>query len=228
MKSFINGVLYGISYFTTLPVKLKRFDVDHSFYKGVVYSLPLSGLLLAIITILLFLILPFPIIYKAIFVAIIYLFLYGFIHLEAVADTIDGYFASLSGKDVHSIMKEPQIGAIGAIGTFCIILLKVLAIAYLLYCEMYIFIFLALILSRSIIFSALDLEFHRESKFIESLQSAHKSNIVLKTLLLPLNVFTKLHLSFIKRKLGFLNGDTLGFHIEITELILLNFGILFC
>jgi len=228
MKSFINGVLYGISYFTTLPVKLKRFDVDHSFYKGVVYSLPLSGLLLAIITILLFLILPFPIIYKAIFVAIVYLFLYGFIHLEAVADTIDGYFASLSGKDVHSIMKEPQIGAIGAIGTFCIVLVKVLAIAYLLYSEMYIFILLALILSRSTIFSALELEFHKKSRFIESLQNAYKTNIVLKMILLPLNIFTKLHLSFIKRKLGFLNGDTLGFHIEITELILLNIGILFC
>jgi len=226
--SFIDGLRYGISYFTTLPVKLKRFELEHSFYKGVVYSLPLSGLLLAIITCLLFIILPFPTIYKAIFVAIVYLFLYGFIHLEAVADTIDGYFASLSGKDVHAIMKEPQIGAIGAIGTFCIILLKVLAIAYLLYSEMYIFILLALILSRSTIFSALELEFHKESRFIESLQNAYKTNIVLKMLLLPLNIFTKLHLSFIKRKLGFLNGDTLGFHIEITELILLNIGILFC
>lgn len=226
--SFTNGLLYGISYFTTIPVKLKRFEADHSFYKGVVYSLPLSGLLLAIITCLLFLILPFPTIYKAIFVSIIYLFFYGFIHLEAVADTIDGYFASLSGKDVHSIMKEPQIGAIGAIGTFCIVLLKILAIAYLLYCEMYIFILLAFILSRSTIFSALELEFHKESRFIESLQSAYKSNIVLKTILLPLNVLTKVHLSFIKRKLGFLNGDTLGFHIEMTELLILNIGILFC
>ena len=125
-------------------------------------------------------------------------------------------------------MKEPQIGAIGAIGTFCIVLLKVFAIAYLLYCEMYIFIFLAFILSRSTIFSALELEYHKESSFIDSLQNGYKTNVVLKIALLPLNIFTKLHLSFIKRKLGFLNGDTLGFHIEITELILLNIGILFC
>lgn len=228
MSNFIDGLLYGISYFTTLPIKLKRFEADHKFYSGVVYSLPLSGLILALITCLLFLILPFPTIYKAIFVAIIYLFLYGFIHLEAVADTIDGYLASLSEKDVHSIMKEPHIGAIGAIGTFCIVLLKVLAIAYLLYSEMYIFILLAFILSRSTIFSSLELEFHKDSKFIESLQNSYKTNVILKTILLPLNVFTKVHLSFIKKKLGFLNGDTLGFHIEITELILLNIGILFC
>ena len=226
--SFFNGLVYGISYFTTLPVKLKKFEADNKFYKGVIYSLPLSGLLLAVITCFLFLVLPFIAIYKAIFVAIIYLFLYGFIHLEAVIDTIDGYFASLSGKDVHTIMKEPQIGAIGAIGTFCIILLKVLAIAYLLYCEMYIAIFFAFIFSRSTIFSSLELEFHTKSRFIKSLQGAYRSNIVLKILLLPLNIFTKLHLNFIKRKLGFLNGDTLGFHIEITELLLLNIGILFC
>jgi adenosylcobinamide-GDP ribazoletransferase len=227
-KNFSNGLLYGISYFTTLPIKLKKFEADHSFYNGVVYSLPISGLLLAVITCLLFLILPFPAIYKAIFAAIIYLFLYGFIHLEAVADTIDGYFASLSGKDIHSIMKEPYIGSLGAIGTFCIVLLKVLAIAYLLYSEMYMFILLAFILSRSTIFSSLKLEFHQDSKFIESLQNGYKTNIFLKTVLLPLNLFTKIHLSLIKKKLGFLNGDTLGFHIEITELLLLNIGILYC
>lgn len=228
MKSFVDGLLYGISYFTTLPIKLKKFEADRKFYSGVVYSLPLSGLLLSSITIILFILLPFPTIYKAIFVAIVYLFLYGFIHLEAVTDTIDGYFASLSGKDVHSIMKEPQIGAIGAIGTFCIVLLKVLAIAYLLYSEMYIFILLAFVLSRSTIFSSLELEFHSKSKFIESLQNSYKTNIFLKTALLPLNLFTKVHLTLIKKKLGFLNGDTLGFHIEITELLILNIGILFC
>ncbi len=228
MKHILNGLLYSLSYFTTLPIKLKEFKANKKFYRGVIYGLPLAGLVLGVISIALYVILPFPPFYKAIFVAIIYLFLYGFIHLEAVSDTIDGYFASLSGKDVHVIMKEPHIGAIGAIGTFCIVLLKVLAIAYLLYSEIYLFILLAFILSRSTIFSSMELEFHKESKFIESLQNAYKSNIILKTALLPLNVFTKLHLRLIKKKLGFLNGDTLGFHIEITELLILNIGILFC
>ena len=85
-----------------------------------------------------FLILPFPILYKAILCAILYLFLYGFLHLEAVCDTIDGYFASLSNKDVYEVMHEPQVGSIGAIGGFCFVLLKVLAISYLLYSESFI------------------------------------------------------------------------------------------
>lgn len=228
MKNFKDGLFYGLSYFTVLPIRLKYFETDKKFYKGVVYSLPLSGLLLSVLVLALFAILPFSLIYKAVFVAIVYLFTYGFLHLEAVADTIDGYFASLSSKDVHSIMKEPHIGAIGAIGTFCIVLLKVLALAYLLYCGMYIAIILAFVLSRSTIFGALELEYHKKSKFAHSLKDSYEPNRALDIILLPIRIFTKFHLKLVKKKLGFLNGDTLGFHIEITELILLNIGVMFC
>jgi len=228
VNDFIKGIFYAISYFSILPVKLKQFEANTQFYKGVVYGLPIVGAILGFITVLLYIILPFPIIYKAIFVSIIYLFLYGFIHLEAVADTIDGYFASLSKKDVYDVMHEPQIGAVGAIGTFCIVLLKVLAIGYLLYMEQYIFVFVAFILSRASIFSALELEYHKESSFIYSLQNSFKTNIIIKILFLPINVLSKLILKYLKKQLGFLNGDTLGFNIELIELIVLNIGVLLC
>lgn len=227
-KDFIKGVVYSISYFTTLPVKLKHFEANGSFYRGIVYGLPVSGIILALLTIMLFIILPFPPLYKAILISIIYLFLYGFIHLEAVADTIDGYFASLSNKNVHEIMKEPHIGAIGAIGAFCFILLKILAIAYLLYMEQYFFVLIAFILSRASLFSALELEFHKESSFIHSLKSSFHYNIILKFLLLPINFLSKYILKKLQKKLGFLNGDTLGFTIELIEIILLNIGVLLC
>jgi len=228
MKSFIDGIKYGISYFTVLPIKLDKFEADKEFYKGVVYSLPLVGLILSLLTIALFFILPMPIIYKSILCAILYLFLYGFIHLEAVADTIDGYFASLGNKDIHSIMKEPQVGAIGSIGTFCFVLLKVLAIAYLLYCEQYIFIILALVLSRSSILFALDFEYHKESHFINSLKESFDIPKYLKLLLFPLRLLTNYILSKMKKQFGFLNGDILGFNIELQEVLLLNIAILFC
>lgn len=226
MQHFFNGILYAISYFSILPVKLKKFKANKKFYKGVIIGLPFTGLILGVITIILYLILPFPLIYKAILLSIIYLFLYGFIHLEAVADTIDGYFASLSGKDVYEIMKEPQIGAVGAIGTFCFILLKITALAFLLYYECYITILLSLILSRASLFFALELEFHPKSGFILSLQNSFKTPLWLKLPLLPLSILTKLILNTLKKHLGFLNGDTLGFTIELLELIFLNIGIL--
>lgn len=228
MNDFIKGILYALSYFTVLPVNLKHFEANEQFYKGVVYGFPIAGAILGIITLLLYVILPFPLLYKAIFVSIIYLVLYGFIHLEAVADTIDGYFASLSKKDVHEVMKEPQIGAIGAIGTFCFVLLKVLAIGYLLFLEQYLFVVSAFVLSRASLFGALELEYHKESSFIHSLKNSFQSNILIKIVFLPINVLSKLILKRIKKQLGFLNGDTLGFNIELIELIVLNIGVILC
>jgi len=228
MKDIIDGIKYGISYFSILPIKVPYFEANKKFYRGVIYSLPLVGLLLSLIVITLFLLLPFPLLYKAILCSIVYLFLYGFLHLEATADTIDGYFASLSKKDVHEVMKEPQIGAIGAIGTFCFILLKVLALSYLLYFEHFIFIVFALIFSRSSLFFALDVEYHQDSHFINSLKKSLQTPKFIRLVFLPCNILTKLILNTLKKHLGFLNGDTLGFTIEMQEILFLNIGVLLC
>lgn len=228
MSDMIKGIIYSISYFTILPIKIPHFEANKNFYKGVVYGLPIAGLLLGLVIVGSFLILPFEPLYKAILVSIAYLFLYGFIHLEAVADTIDGLFASLSGKNVHTIMKEPQIGAIGAIGTFCFVLLKILAIAYLLFYEQFSFVILIFMLSRVSLLFALDLEFHKDSSFVLSLKNSYSASSFFKILFFPFNILTKYILSKLKKQLGFLNGDTLGFNIELQEIILLNIAVMFC
>ncbi len=158
--------------------------------------------------------------------AILYLFLYGFLHLEAVCDTIDGYFASLSKKDVYEVMHEPQVGSIGAIGGFCFVLLKILAISYLLYSESFIILILAMVLSRTSLFFALDLKYHEKSHFVKSIQESFKTPILIKLLFLPFNLLTKYILNMLRSKLGFINGDTLGFNIELQEIIYLNLGII--
>ena len=169
---------------------------------------------------------PFPILYKAILCSVIYLFLYGFLHLEAVCDTIDGYFASLSKKDVYEVMHEPQVGSIGAIGGFCFVLLKILAISYLLYYGCYIAISISFVLSRSSLFFALDLEYHEKSHFVKSIQNSFKTSILFKILFLPCSLLTKWSLVAMKKKIGFLNGDILGFNIELQEIIYLNISII--
>jgi len=224
MKDIINGIIYAISYFSIIPIKLTKFEANKNFYKGVLFGLIIVGLILSVLISVLFILfnLIMPNWYSAILISIIYLFLYGFIHLEAVADTIDGWFASLSKKDVYAVMHEPQIGSIGAIGAFCFVLLKILALSFLLVNEQFIFIIIALTLSRSSIFFALDLQFHIKSSFILSLQNSLKTNTLFKLILLPINILTKAILNKLKKQLGFLNGDTLGFSIELIEIILLN------
>lgn len=209
-----------------LPINVKKFEANDDFYRGVLFSLPLVGLLLSLILIGLFYILPLPMLYKSLFCAIFYLVSYGFLHLEAVCDTIDGYFASLSKKDVHTIMHEPQVGAIGAIGGFCFIVLKISALAYLLYFEHYIAIVCAIVFSRFSLFFALDLKYHKDSHFIQSIQKSFHTPFLIKLLFLPFSLLTKIILTLIKKKIGFLNGDTLGFNIEIQEIIYLNIAIM--
>ncbi len=226
--NFINGIIYSLSYFTILPVSVSNFEANHNFYRGVIFGLPISGLVLAILTISLFALLPFQLIYKAIFCAILYLFFYGFIHLEAVADTIDGYFASLSNKNIYAVMKEPQVGAMGAIGAFCFVLLKIIALFFLLYYEQYLAIMLALFFSRFSIFFALDFDFHPKSTFLNSLKSSISTSVIFKIIFLPFNMLTKFILLQLKKKLGFLNGDTVGFTIELQEIIFLNIGVALC
>jgi adenosylcobinamide-GDP ribazoletransferase len=231
LNNFFNGILYGISYFTVLPVKLQKYEADNNFYKGVVFALPIAGLLLGSVSLLFFLLLPFPALYNAVLISILYLFFYGFLHLEAAADTIDGYFASLSSKDVYRVMKEPQVGALGAIGTFCLILLKILALSYLFYSEAYSVILLSIMLSRTTLWFALEHDFHPQSRFIHSMKSAFVLPVLcrlfLKLLLFPLFLLTRLILKRIKKQLGFINGDSLGFTIETVEILLLHLGVLF-
>lgn len=226
-NSFKNGIIFSISYFSTLPIRLKSFEADDSFYRGVIYGLPFTGGLLAIssIGLFLFLSLLFTPLYSAFLTSIAYLFLYGFLHLEAVADTIDGWYASLSGKDVYKIMKEPQIGAVGAIATFCIVLVKIAVLSYLFFLEEFFAIFISLVLSRFCLYFILDFDLHEKSTFLVLMKNAKKNIKLFDTLLLPLKWLSSIILNKVSSRIGFINGDISGFCIELTEIILLHFAL---
>jgi adenosylcobinamide-GDP ribazoletransferase len=226
-NNFQNGIIFAISYFSSLPIRLKSFEADDSFYRGVIYGLPITGGVLAFVAIFTFLFfnLFFPSFYSAFLTSFIYLVYYGFLHLEGLADTIDGWYASLSNKDVYKIMKEPQIGAIGAIGTFCIIAIKVAVLTYLLYLEEYLLIFLSFVLSRFSLYFVLDLEIHEKSSFLISMKQVKKNLYFFDTFLLPVKWLTFFIINKISKRIGFINGDIMGFTIEILELILLHIAL---
>lgn len=247
MKTFIQGLLLSFSYFTVLPVQLKAIASSKKLYATLLISLPFTGFIIAFITLLSFFFFKefMPLNYCAILSACIYLCLYGFLHLEALCDVIDGYFASLSGKNVYEIMKDPHIGAVGAIGTFVFVLLKVAVITFL-FIESKEEIFLAaVIFSRlGLIFGLFAFSFHTKSTFALQLKSGTSLRLVILTFI-GYSVFSYLALDFqsvflfsligiatislvlyvLKKKFGFLNGDCLGASLEKTELILLNVGL---
>ena len=245
MNIIINGFLFALSYFSIIPIFKKELDIKEETYKYTLFFFPLIGFLLAILTISinLFLTQFFHPIYSCIISAILYLFLYGFLHLEAVCDVADGWFASYSGKDVYKIMKEPTIGAIGAIYTFCFVLLKIAIISYILYEKQYGLFILAVVFSRLNLIYLLEYFDFNKNSFL-ALAFARGSVFNLKFLALfyiiacmfftsnVISLFIISLLSFyfilkiLAKKFSFVNGDCLGFTIEHTELILLNIGLM--
>lgn len=246
--NIINGFLQSFSFFSVLPLRPKNFTPNKEFYNVMLFTMPFVGLVLGLLTLLAFNILQgfFELSYAAFISAAIYLALYGFLHLEAVSDVIDAWYASLSGKDVSKVMKEPQVGAIGAIGTTVIVALKLAAITYLLINDNTSMFLAAIILSRFAAIVGLGVfDFKKGGEFTLKLNQSAGFGLIffaaifyLSLLAFPLDVnyvctmtlfavlFTLFVLYKLDAKFGFVNGDCIGFTIVITEILLLNLGLL--
>ena len=248
MKSIWHGVLLSFSYFSILPIHLKNRAMNRKVYASLLWTFPFVGFAIAFLSVLLFMVLKdfMPLGYGAILCACVYLCLYGFLHLEALCDVIDGYFASLSGKNIYEIMKDPHMGAVGAIGTFVFVILKVAVISFLLIESKEEIFLTAVMFSRlGLIFGLFAFSFHAKSTFALQLKSSTSVQLVLLSFI-AYGILSYFVLDFksvllfalisiatiswvlyvLKKKFGFLNGDCLGASLEKTEFILLNVGLM--
>ena len=243
MKIIFEAFLFTISYFTLIPIK-KNLDIKKETYFYTLFFFPLIGFILGSISIIVFLLLSniFHPLYSAFISAVLYICLYGFLHLEAICDVVDANMAKYSKKDIYAILKDPHIGAIGAIYTFVFILVKLACITYILYENKFELFLIALIFSRlNLIYALKYFTFHKNS-FL-SLAFKQEANTYLVALSL-IYLFIALYLNMsaillflvaffcffmilkiLQKKFSFLNGDCIGFTIEHTELVLLNLAL---
>ncbi|MDN5050057.1 adenosylcobinamide-GDP ribazoletransferase [Aliarcobacter butzleri] len=244
MKQLLNAFFFALSYFSIIPVFVKNMEINNITYKYTLALLPLVGAILASIVVCfnLFFNQFFSPIYAAFVSSVIYLFLYGFIHTEAIIDVVDAWFASYSGKDAYKIMKESTIGAIGALYAFSFVLLKVGIITYVLYQKEYVLFLVVCIFSRLNLLYLLEyFKFSKDSFLSLAFQSGGIFRLKIYALIyiiiaffISKNIFIILLLSLLSfyfilkilnNKFGFVNGDCLGFTLEHTELIILNIGL---
>lgn len=244
MKQVLNAFYFALSYFSIIPVFVKEMKINNDTYKYTLALLPLVGAILASIVIGLNLFLNefFNPLYSAFVASIVYLALYGFLHLEAICDVVDAWFASYSGKDPYEIMKDPTIGAIGALYAFCFVLLKVGICTYVLYEQQYALFFIVLVFSRlNFMYLLQFFKFNKDSFLSLAFQSAGVTKLkiiafvyVIFAMFIAPNAFWLFILSLLSfyfilkaldKKFSFVNGDCLGFTLEHTELILLNIGL---
>jgi adenosylcobinamide-GDP ribazoletransferase len=238
MNAFYLGLKFSFSYFTILPVFFKKEDNlnQDQVLAFMIFFMPLIGALLTLFSIVLFQLLE-PLSYLgALLSAFLYMALYGFIHTEAVIDVADAIYASHSGKDPYKIIKEPQVGAMGVLWGVAFLIIKISAIVFLLLNHLYIEFILVTISSRLNILSLIYIKTFKSS-FITKIKSTFSfsyfiSSIFLFTIMgsllslyfIPLLVISMIFSfainNFIQKKLGFINGDTLGANLESIEIIL--------
>ncbi len=224
---YLFDIKFAFSFFSILPVKFK--DSDDFKNSKMILFLPLVGLVLGVISIL-----PYVMIENllfAIFSALLYLFLYGFLHLEAVVDVVDGIYAKMSGKDAYRVLKESSVGAIGVLWGASYLFLKVVGFSYLLYYERYFDILAVLVFSRAILAYMIVNESFKSS-FIDSLKEGVSKKELFVMMALVVAVFIKFIWLFAvlflvgvvllkeaEKRLGFKNGDVLGFVLESIEIV---------
>lgn len=239
MNNLYLGFKFALSYFTVLPVKFKEEDdlSKKEILGATVLFLPLIGLVLGLLTIFVYSFLDSIPWLGAIISASLYMVLYGFIHTEAILDVVDAIYAKHSGKDAYKVIKDPTIGAMGLLYALVFVVVKVSAIVYLFMNNLLLEFVAVVIISRVCIqFSIYFYEF--KSSFVNQLKESFSGksfffSILLFTILtivltslkffwfiVAAFILTTLIISFIKKNVGFLNGDALGMTLELVEILL--------
>lgn len=238
MKSF----LIAIQFLTSIPTRVRGRISDRELARSM-FHFPLVGVILGgalcIVYLITNLFLPHLVICLLLIVSEV--LLTKALHLDGLADTIDGLSAGKNKEGVLSIMRQGEIGAFGAIGLVTIMLAKLT----LLYSLKTPSIFGALILMAtygrwSLVASAYFWPYAREGEgtgkpFVDLVgrRELVGATIILMSfsvilakwatlLLLPISVATLACFNgFLKRKIGGVTGDTLGAGCELIEVIAL-------
>ncbi len=237
LSDIYNGLKFSFSYFSIIPIKFQDGINLHkkSILAFMIFFLPFVGLILGGLSIGIFKIFAQLSYVGATIAAISYMVLYSFIHSEAIIDVVDAIFAKHSGKDPYKIIKEPTVGAIGVFYGIFAIILKLILIIYFFLNDLFIEFLLVLLISRiSLQFLIFIADF--ESTFVIELKKSFTKNYFLLSVAFYsfigiffigfkflVFLFVGLLFGFIiskilKRKLGFLNGDALGFTLEFVEI----------
>jgi len=119
------GFLRALSFLTRLPIFTKVHIDEYSLAKSV-FFFPVVGMLIGFILGCLD-ILSGYILYDAVrnvFLIIVYILITGGLHLDGLADTIDGIFGGHTKEKMLAIMRDSRMGTFGAIALFSALLLK--------------------------------------------------------------------------------------------------------
>ncbi len=239
MKDIYLGLKFALSYFSILPVKFKPTDdlSKTNILKNMILFFPFVGIVLSSVVVLIYTSLE-PSWYTALLCSVLYMFFYGFLHTEAIADVADAIYASHSSKDAYKVIKDPTIGAMGLLYTTAFVILKIASLTFVLLHSLFFEFIVISTVSRLLVLFLIYI-YNFKSTFVNALKkSFNLSNLLsvasiytiisfiligLKTILFVVFgvILSFIFIRYLKNRLGFLNGDVLGANLELSELIML-------
>jgi adenosylcobinamide-GDP ribazoletransferase len=240
MQNVWTGIKLGLGYFTVAPIRIGVGEEGSAplSLRAMVWSLPLAGWLLGLVVLGLAMLLAKMGAYGCAVAAVIYPMLYGYLHAEAVMDVGDALHAAHGGKDPYAVIKDPTVGAMGALWGIGLLVLKTILIAYLLgmpYAHYWLVVPTVSRLGLVVLIALMSFR----SQFVEQLHRAvaRRDAVVLTAIvggvlwamtgwqavvLLFLGVVVARTIAIrLRTILGFANGDVLGAVLEGVEIVLL-------
>ncbi len=238
MKKAIRPFLTALRFLTILPLPWLSHDDSECFPDSVKFF-AIVGLLIglagSIITYLLSTFLP-----QAVLSCVLILYLSaisGFLHLDGVADTSDGFFSSRPKEKILEIMRDSRTGAMGVTALVFLILFKFCALISLPYEKLVLAVFFIPLAGRcAIVFTMNLLPYAREdgglglmfyknrnrealwvSLFVFLLAGGMVNFVITFFSLLTLLVVVILFGTWCNRTIGGITGDTLGAVCETAE-----------
>lgn len=127
----MKSLLLMITFLTRIPIKYNYDFERKDFIKGIKF-LPIVGLIIGMFLYLISLINNY--IDKPVSVLIIllsYLWITGALHIDGLADTVDGIFSNRSKDRILEIMKDSRIGAFGVISIIILFISNIIILYYL-------------------------------------------------------------------------------------------------
>lgn len=235
------GFLLSLQFLTILPINLKKSPKQRDFSVAITFF-PIIGAIIGLILVgcnhLLAFILPPNII--NLFLIVLMTFLTGALHLDGLADTIDGIASSKPKEKMLEIMKDSRIGVMGVIAIIFSILTKLTLINQLSILDLPVILVTMLLLSRwSMVFIMYVFSYARkEGKAKMFFDGTNFTVLLIASIItfVPLLYYFRVQglyfiiiallaslLSglYLNKKLGGLTGDTIGAVSELNEICIL-------
>lgn len=236
---YLNAARMAFGFLTVLPVPQKKEWSDLDFGRSALFY-PLTGALIGLgaagAYLLLSAVFEKPV--AAFLTLVVWILLSGGLHWDGLADCFDGFGCSASPERRLEIMKDSRLGTYGALGIFCSLILKWLCICFLPGRNILLFFALTGASARWAMLFLLRRDLANPKGLAAMLKNHCPKRIALYAAPLPILLaavygwsgFLYLLLNILltellgltaRKKIGGINGDVLGFSIELAEILLL-------